>query len=860
VRGTLLVAGTSSHAGKSIVVAGICRWLARQGVRVAPFKAQNMSLNSAVTPEGAEIGRAQFAQAQAAGAVPEAAMNPILLKPSPDRSRQVVVMGRPLADADVRGYPDLNPQLLPVVLDALVSLRRRFDVVVCEGAGSLAEINLRERDIANMGLARAAHLPVVVVADIDRGGAFASLFGSLALLDADDQAHVGGFLLNRFRGEASMLQPAVDDLGRLTGRPVLGVLPWVRGLWLDQEDSVALEHPGAQALPAIGPDALTVAVVRLPRISNFTDADALAAEPGVAVRFTESADVVLGAHLVVLPGTKATVEDLRWLRSRGLDEAIRRRAKRGQPILGICGGYQMLGRRIVDAVESQAGAVDALGLLPVETVFSADKLLGNPTGTAAGFGRVEVRGYEIHHGRVARLGGDPVVETEAGDEGCRAGRVLGTSWHGILENDAFRRAFLSWVAGIHGLDWVPGSRPFAQAREARVDVLGDLIEHRADTDALLQLIEEGPPPRLPVVTTRRAHEPSAQAPRGGQLRAAEAVPGDLRLHGDRMVPPRHLDFAVNVAPQDPPGWLRGELETALGAIASYPDEAEAVHALAEHYGRSPDQVLPTNGAAEAFWLLAAVFLRSCRAVVVHPTFTEPEAALRAFGHRVQRVFRRPDDFALRPSEIPEEADLVVVGNPNNPTGNLDPAQVIEGLARQGRVLVVDEAFMDFVPRESESLATRPELPGLVVVRSLTKAWSVPGIRAGYLLGPADLVATLRAMRQPWAVNSLALASLTACARDQATPLKVAEEVAAARETLRDGLSELPGVRGWPAAANFVLVRVPDGPALRRALRERGIAVRPGGTFPGLTPDHLRIAVRRPEENKLLLNAMGEVLR
>ncbi|HEX9312853.1 MAG TPA: cobyric acid synthase, partial [Actinomycetota bacterium] len=318
MRGALLVAGTSSDTGKSVVVAGVCRWLARRGVRVAPFKAQNMSLNSAVTPEGAEIGRAQFAQAQAARVLPETAMNPILLKPSTDRSSQVVVMGRPLTNTDARGYLDLKSELLPVALEALGSLRSRFDVVVCEGAGSLAEINLRKGDLANMGLARAAGLPVVVVADIDRGGAFASLFGSLALLDEEDQALVGGFLLNKFRGDPSLLQAAIDELGRLTGRPVLGVLPWRRGLWLDAEDSVALDGPGAEPIPPLGRDALTVAVVRLPRISNFTDADALAVEPGVTVRFTESRAEVEDADLVVLPGTKATVEDLRWLRSRRL--------------------------------------------------------------------------------------------------------------------------------------------------------------------------------------------------------------------------------------------------------------------------------------------------------------------------------------------------------------------------------------------------------------------------------------------------------------------------------------------------------------------------------------------------------------
>jgi adenosylcobyric acid synthase len=494
VSGALLVAGTASNAGKSVLVAGICRWLARAGVRVAPFKAQNMALNSAVTPDGAEIGRAQAAQAAAARIPPEAHLNPILLKPTGERSSQVVVLGRPYAQVDAREYEALKPRLLPIVLEALADLRSRFDAVICEGAGSPAEINLRDGDLVNMGLARAAGLPVVLVADVDRGGAFASLYGTLALLDPEDQALVGGFLLNRFRGDGSILAPGCARLERLTGRPVIGVIPWVRGLWLDVEDSLALEAPRDGALPPLGRDTIEVAVVRLRWMSNFTDFDPLAHEPGVAVRFTQSPADVLRADLVVLPGTKATVEDLAWLRARRLDDALRERARRGLPTLGICGGYQMLGARIVDDVESGAGEVTGLGLLPVETVFHPDKVLANPAGRALHLG-VPAAGYEIHHGRVRRLGGEPVFSTPEGEEGCRLGAVWGTSWHGAFEGDELRRAFLRWVADERGLDWVPGARPFAEARERHLERLGDLVERHVDTRALLRLIEQGPPPR-----------------------------------------------------------------------------------------------------------------------------------------------------------------------------------------------------------------------------------------------------------------------------------------------------------------------------------------------------------------------------
>jgi adenosylcobyric acid synthase len=851
MKGALLVAGTSSDAGKSVVVAGICRFLTRAGVRVAPFKAQNMSLNSVVTHDGAEIGRAQASQAAAARVEPEAAMNPVLLKPGGETSSQVVVMGRPLGNADARSYQALRGELAPVIAQALDDLRSRFDVVVCEGAGSLAEFNLRRGDLANMGLARAAGLPVVVVADIDRGGALASLFGSVAVLDPDDQALVGAFLLNKFRGDKALLDPGIDRLAHLTGRPILGVLPWSEGLWLDAEDSVALSGPRDPLLPVLGGDTLSVAVVRLPRISNFTDVDALSTEPGVAVSFTDSPADLLRADLVVLPGTKATVEDLAWLRGRGLADAVRERAAQGLPVLGICGGYQMLGKRIADVVESGAGEVDGLDLLPVETEFAADKVLSNRAGTATVFGGVSVSGYEIRHGRITRFGGDPVIDTPEGEEGCSVQGVVGISWHGALESDAYRRALLRWVSEATGRDWVAGSHSFAHLREERLDRLGDLIEGHVDIDALIQLIEKGAARDLPILESRLQTAGPEKVP---PVEGVGPSFDDLRTHGDRMVTPGHRDFAVNVVPGGPPEWLRGELSDALGSLSRYPNDAEAIQALAERHGRASSEVLPTNGAAEAFWLVASA-LRSRRAVVVHPSFTEPEVALRSLGVGVTRAFRDERDFSLDPLAVPDDADLVFVCNPNNPTGTLDTADTVTQLIRAGRLVVVDEAFMDFCPGERESLANRSELEGVVVIRSITKLWSLPGIRAGYLLGPEDVVARLRAARQPWPVNVLALAALAACARRPDAAEVVAREVAQAKDDLVTGLREIPAIRVWPSVANFVLIRVPDGPAVYRRLAASGIAVRRAETFPGLSQDHLRVAVRTPEDNAALLAAL-----
>jgi adenosylcobyric acid synthase len=498
VKGALLICGTQSDAGKSVVTAGICRWLRRSGVRVAPFKAQNMALNSVVTRDGCEVGRSQAVQAAAAGIEPEAAMNPILIKPSGERHSQVIVMGKPYADASARSYQELKHELRPIVANALADLRARFDVVVCEGAGSPAEINLRHADLTNMGLARAAELPVLLVADIDRGGMFASLFGTLALLEPADQAHIAGFVVNKFRGDQSILDPGLAQLQELSGRPTLGVLPHLEDLWMDVEDSLALDAPRPEA-PASA-DTVDVAVIRLRWMSNFTDVDALAAEPGVRVRFTRSVADVQRADLVVVPGTKATVEDLARLRDLGLDRALAERAAAGGPILGICGGYQLLGERITDYFESRDGVVNGLGLLPVTTTFEREKLLRRRAGGCAWLDTV-VGGYEIRHGRVAGSGHALFVADDGEPDGCRAGEVMGTSWHGVLEHDEFRRALLQHVASVRGRRFVPGTGSFAAAREARLDVLGDLVETHLDTNRLTALIEGGVPADLPRVAT-----------------------------------------------------------------------------------------------------------------------------------------------------------------------------------------------------------------------------------------------------------------------------------------------------------------------------------------------------------------------
>jgi adenosylcobyric acid synthase len=487
----ILVAGTASDAGKSVITAGICRWLVRQGLTVAPFKAQNMSLNSAVTADGCEIGRAQAMQAAAARIEPEGAMNPVLLKPGARGRSQVMLLGEPVAEADALSYADLKPRLRPVILDCLAGLRARFDVVVCEGAGSPAEINLRAGDLANMGLARAAGLPVIVAGDIDRGGVFAAMFGTLARLSPEDQALVAGFVVNKFRGDARLLAPGLGMLTKLTGRPVLGVLPMISGIWLDTEDSLGLTARQAQTTAqATAGDVLRVAVVRLPRISNFTDTDPLAAEPSVAISYATTPSEIAAADLVIMPGSRSTVEDLGWLRRNGLADAITAHARAGRPLLGICAGYQMLAAQIHDEVESRAGTVDGLGLLPATVRFQTAKVLRQCRGEAFG---EQVTGYQIQHGVIDATGGDRFPG------GCHSGAVYGTSWHGLLESDGFRQAFLSQAATAAGRAYIPASVSFHAERERQLDALGDLIADHLDTAALSRLFEGGVPAALPFV-------------------------------------------------------------------------------------------------------------------------------------------------------------------------------------------------------------------------------------------------------------------------------------------------------------------------------------------------------------------------
>jgi adenosylcobyric acid synthase len=502
--GAVMVCGTTSNAGKTTLVAGLCRHYARLGARVAPFKAQNMANNSAVTPSGHEIGRAQAWQAAAAGTSPEVAMNPVLLKPTAPGRSQVVVMGRPVGVLSAAEYHRRKPELLGVVLDALAHLRRTYDVVILEGAGSPAEINLLDHDIVNLRVAHEAGLRAVIVGDIDLGGVFAALYGTVALLPDHYRASVGGFVLNKFRGDPALLAGAGAQLEARCGVPTLGVLPWLDGAALDGEDAMVLERPAAEGpaderptpgAPAGGSEAdlLDVAVVRLPHVANFTDFDPLLIEPGVGVRWVDDERNVGRPDLLVLPGSKATVADLAWLRRRGLERAI---ASCPTTVLGICAGYQMLGAVIEDPVgiESEVASTPGLGLLDAVTRFDARKVTRLRAGRALDR---TVHGYQLHHG-VVRAAGPAVVafsDSDGGEDGARGrtpggGTVLGTTLHGLLDDDDFRAVFLGAVAARAGKRY-GGRGRFELARQQRIDTVADAIEEHLDLGAVDRLLAAG---------------------------------------------------------------------------------------------------------------------------------------------------------------------------------------------------------------------------------------------------------------------------------------------------------------------------------------------------------------------------------
>ncbi len=478
---TLMIQGTTSDAGKSTLVTALCRWVYRQGITVAPFKSQNMALNSAVTIDGGEIGRAQAVQAQACELAPHTDMNPVLLKPNSDTGAQVIIHGHPVANMDAQFYHHYKQTAMAAVLESHQRLSTQYQMVIVEGAGSPAEINLRDRDIANMGFAEAVDCPVIIVADIDRGGVFAHLVGTLDLLSESEQQRVKGFVINRFRGDISLLQSGLDWLEKRTGKPVLGVLPYLHGLHLEAEDAINTEQDESQ------PANFKVIVPVIPRISNHTDLDPLRLHPKVDLQFIGPNERIPPADLIILPGTKSVASDLTWLRESGWESAIHKHCRYGGKVIGICGGYQMLGQHIFDpeGIEGDIHEINGLGLLQISTILKPAKQLRNVTGTL-NLAQTIIEGYEIHAGITE--GNDlsrPVCHLAYGDEGAISSdnQVLGTYVHGLFENASACDALLNWA----GLAEANTTNYYA-LRNADIDRLADMIEEYMDREKLIQFL------------------------------------------------------------------------------------------------------------------------------------------------------------------------------------------------------------------------------------------------------------------------------------------------------------------------------------------------------------------------------------
>ncbi|SUB90399.1 Cobyric acid synthase [Photobacterium damselae] len=476
----IMVQGTTSDAGKSVLVAGLCRVLARKGIAVAPFKSQNMALNSAVTQDGGEIGRAQAVQAQACRIEPTVDMNPVLLKPNTDIGAQVIVQGKALADMDAVGYHNYKKVVMGPIMDSFAKLQAQYQTVVIEGAGSPAEINLRENDVANMGFAEKADVPVIIIADIDRGGVFAHLYGTLALLSESEQNRVKGFVINRFRGDIKLLESGLDWLEQKTGKPVLGVLPYLHGLMLEAEDAI-----NSQQVESTTDQPLRVAVPVLTRVSNHTDFDPLRMHPQVNLMLVGKGEPLPPCDLVIIPGTKNVRDDLAYLKEQGWDQQIQRHLRLGGKLMGICGGYQMLGQTIADplGIEGKAGESQGLGYLDVTTVLEQEKQLKQVSGilTLPNQASVPVRGYEIHAGVTTGVQVDAPIQLESGLDGQLGldNQVFGTYLHGVFERQEACDAILSW-AGLEATQ----TPDFDQIREQGIDRVADTIEQYLDLEAL----------------------------------------------------------------------------------------------------------------------------------------------------------------------------------------------------------------------------------------------------------------------------------------------------------------------------------------------------------------------------------------
>lgn len=843
---TIMFQGTASHVGKSVLATAMCAILTREGHRVAPFKSQNMALNSAVTADGGEIGRAQAAQADACGIEATTDMNPILLKPTSTRRAQVIIHGRAIGDLDGEEYRFRRTEMLEVALAALERLRAEYDVVVIEGAGSPAEVNLRSSDIVNMEIARAADSPVILVADIDKGGAFASLVGTLELLTWRDRQRIRGIILNKFRGDAGLLGEAIAFVERKCNAPVLGVVPWVSETGIDAEDSVCLEQR-AQDNGAIGAD---VAVIKLPYISNFTDFQPLA-DSGANVRYVQTVAELGRPDALIIPGTKDSLGDLCFMNKSGLAAAVASLARQKVPVLGICGGYQMLGKMLHEKGETDRQEA-GLGLLPIETVMHTEKRTARTRGRVATLvgpcsvlSGHSIEGYEIHHGVTtssteispfAMLGENGNSRAEGA---CHAELpVFGTYVHGLFDSIGFREAFLNWIGQTDDVKPVVSGRQFTNEMERFVD----LVTEALDIPKLRDIIFESD-------------------------KCRDILP-PLAVHGGAGCDVR-VDLSQNVNPLGPMReWFADGTDDT--DVSSYRETGllELRATAAARYKVPEDTVTPGAGSAELIYRIMAL-TRPARALVVAPTFSEYSRAAVIHGGLVD-TFQLDSDFTLDADALIGKVagyDIVFVCNPNNPTGSLFERRelllVAQAMEDRG-ILVVDEAFMDFVPGDAYSLAgLAPAADNIVVLRSMGKMYSLAGARIGLAIGNPTFAELLRRQAPPWLVNRAGVLIATRALGDSDFLESSIEFTQKQRHLLEGRLRDMPGIQTFPSAANFVLLKATRPAAQARRLWQmlgvRGIAVRECRSFTGLDESFARVAVSTVENNESFISVLREVL-
>lgn len=822
----LMIQGTGSDVGKSLIVAGLARAFANRGLRVRPFKPQNMSNNAAVTRDGGEIGRAQALQARAARVDASVHMNPVLLKPQSEVGSQVVVQGRVVGNARAREFQGLKPKLMQAVQESFACLCAEADLVLVEGAGSASEINLRRNDIANMGFARACNVPVVLVGDIDRGGVFAQIVGTKAVIDPADAAMIAGFIVNRFRGDPSLFGDGMAVIEQQTGWRALGLVPhFADARRLPAEDALALDHAHA---PNAG--SKTIVVPILPHIANFDDLDPLDGEDDLTVLRVRTGPLPV-CDCILLPGSKATLADLAAFRANGWDVDLLAHARRGGRVAGICGGYQMLGRIVRDpqGIEGPPGEAAGLALLDVETVLNADKSLLAVTGHSIP-DAVPFSGYEMHVGVTA--GPDaarPALRFADGrTDGALSqdGRVIGHYVHGLFAGDAQRRAFVEWLGAT------PSSFAYETEIDATLDALAAHLETHLDLDALLA-IARGRRDVLPAATAPTV-EPIAH---GGALRAAR------RAFPDVSEPWIDLSTGIN-----PHAWPIGDVSRESWQRLPETEEIAALETVAARaYGAGGAvSVVAAPGAQSPIQLLPLVH-PARNVAVLGPTYAEHAHRWRASGANVREIATLGDAG---------DADVAVIVNPNNPDGRLLDAGALaplaQGLTRRGGLLVLDESFMDVLPN---AVSFAPHIGGqsVVVLRSFGKFYGLAGLRLGFALAPPVLAARLRDALGPWAVSGAAVdigqRALADAAWRDTMRLRLEKDAARLDRLLSDAGLALAG--GTPL---FRLAETRRASTLARALAARGILVR---TFED-RPARLRFGLPGGEEQWLrLAEAMEE---